>query len=354
MSLSPAELLFYAKSISLPDMGIEGQLKLKNTKMLCIGAGGLGSSLLQTLASAGIGTIGIIDHDVVELSNLQRQTLYRHEDIGLKKIIAAKKYLDLLNPHINIYSYPENFNMINAQKLISQYDIIADCTDDLANRYLVNQYCVKLNKPFVFAGIWQHQGQCMLFHGKHGPCFECLFPPESATDLLADCSNSGVLNILPNLLGTLQANLIIQYNLTQKTTLANYFYQLNITNLELRRYSVGQNPQCSLCSLSLGKAFSIKNISAAKLNIHKTNNAFILLDVRSREEHAAQNLGDLCIPLPELSQRITELNPDMPIIIYCKSGKRSMMAARILSAHAFTNIAVLEGGIEAYKTLADT
>ncbi|HEV2613109.1 MAG TPA: HesA/MoeB/ThiF family protein [Gammaproteobacteria bacterium] len=351
MELNTAEKLFYAKQIMLPDVGIEGQLKLKNTRVLCIGAGGLGSPLLQTLVSAGIGKIGIVDHDVVELSNLQRQILYRYEDVNLKKVSIAKKYLQKLNPHIDIVVYPEKFDVSNARELIAQYDIIADCTDYLANRYLVNQICMELNKSFVFAGIWQHQGQCMLFQGKQGPCFECLFPADSTAEVLSDCNELGVLAVLPNLLGTLQANLIIQHVLKLQNSLPQYFYHIDISNLEFRPYSVEQNLQCRVCGVNkiAYPAINIISIETLKHKLANTEN-FILLDVRSREEHEIQNLGGILIPLPELSSRIAELDPAIPVIVYCRTDVRSQMAAHILCENNFTSVAYLKGGITAWTT----
>lgn len=349
MELNTAEKLFYAKQIMLSDVGIEGQLKLKNTRVLCIGAGGLGSPLLQTLVSAGVGKLGIVDHDVVELSNLQRQSLYRHEELGLKKVIAAKDYLQKLNPHIDIVIYPEKFDVNNSRELIAQYDIIADCTDYLANRYVVNQMCVELNKPFVFAGIWKHQGQCMLFQGTQGACFECLFPAHSTQEVLADCSELGVLAVLPHILGTLQANLIIQYVLKIQNNMPQYFYHMNISNLELRAYVVEQNPECRVCGVNKTSYPSINIISIETLK-YKLANAekFILLDVRSREEHDAQNLGGILIPLPELSSRISELDPAIPVIVYCRTDVRSQMAAHILRENNFTSVSYLKGGITAW------
>lgn len=342
MTLNTAERLFYAKQIMLKDIGEAGQLTLKNTKVLCIGAGGLGSALLQTLASAGVGVLGIVDHDVVEPSNLQRQLLYRHEDIGLKKVIAAKKYLQKLNRYIDINSYAEKFDVNNARQLISHYDIIADCTDYLANRYVVNHHCVELDKIFVFAGIWQHQGQCMLFQGKQGPCFECIFPVDSTQDVLADCSESGVLAILPTILGTLQANLIIQHILNIKNSSTGHFYHMDISNLELRAYEVEQNPDCSV-SRAQPQSISVEELKHKLACPEK----FILLDVRSREEHDAQNLGGTLIPLSELSQRITELDPAIPVIVYCRTDVRSKMAAQFLCEYNFTSVAYLRGGITA-------
>lgn len=245
MSLDSDEIQYYLRQIALEEIGKEGQIILKNAKVLCIGAGGLGAPLLQYLVAAGVGTVGIMDNDVIEPSNISRQVIYQYQDIGIKKVIAAKQYLTQLNPFVNISIYSTHLTPHNAS-VIAEYDIVVDCTDNLMNRYLTNQSCFTLNKPFVFAGIWKHQGQCMLFQGKKGPCFHCLFPVET-TEALPDCSG-GVMNILPGMLGILQANLVLQQLLGWGDSHAGRLFLFNSRNITLQHYQVEADLDCFVCN----------------------------------------------------------------------------------------------------------
>jgi molybdopterin/thiamine biosynthesis adenylyltransferase/rhodanese-related sulfurtransferase len=348
MMLDREDMTRYSRQISLSEIGVSGQLQLKNASVLCIGAGGLGSPLLQYLAAAGIGRIGIIDHDEVELSNLPRQVLYQQLDVGSKKVEAAKNYLQRANPRTLIDIFPERFTVKNAAELISQYDIVADCTDQLLNRYLVNEVCVALNKPFVFAGISKFQGQLMLFHGRTGPCFCCLFPFNPASNAAPDCNAAGVLGVLPGILGSMQASLIIQAITQHHAAEVGQFYTFDLHDFTLRHYKISQQSDCQTChaGLSLDNyTHDVAFISVAQLRekiaLHER---FILLDVRSAEEFQAGNMGGICIPLQELSQRWSELPIDTRVIICCKSGVRSLAAARILQANHFRSVYCLEGG----------
>jgi molybdopterin/thiamine biosynthesis adenylyltransferase len=248
MLLSPEERYYYARQIVLDEIGTAGQIKLKKTKVLCIGAGGLGSPLLQYLTAAGVGTIGIMDHDVIDMSNLSRQTIYKHADIGIKKVRAAKEYLIQLNPFVKIHSYPERLRQANALGIIAEYDIVADCTDDLSNRYLTNKICVAMDKPFAFAGIWRHQGQCMLFQGQKGPCFNCLFPVDNTSPRFASCSDFGVLGVLPGMLGIMQANLIIQYIVQSGDIALGKLLMVNSRHFDIRSYQLYRSLDCELCN----------------------------------------------------------------------------------------------------------
>ncbi len=245
MSLTPDEINRYSQQLKLEHIGLEGQLKLKNSRVLCIGAGGLGSSLLFYLTAAGIGKIGIVDHDVVELSNLHRQILYQDSQLGQKKSAVAKQQLSALNPHIDIHAYSEKFNLQNANELINQYDIIADCSDNFATRYLINDICYYLNKPYAFASVSQFEGQCSLFLGKHSPCFRCLFP--STSTMTPNCSEGGILGVLPGLLGIIQATEIMKYTLNLGNTLAGHLLTIDALNMQFRKFQFTQNTECSLC-----------------------------------------------------------------------------------------------------------
>lgn len=333
--------------MNLSDVGEHGQLKLKHASVLCVGAGGLGSGFLPYLAAAGIGRIGIIDHDIIELSNLQRQVMYKTSDLGRKKVAAAKDFLQGLNPDIIIDIYPVPLNAQNSLDIMCKYDIAADCTDNLTSRLHLNTACLRLDKPFVFAGISQFHGQCMLFRGRRGPCFACVFPDISQFDLLPDCNAAGVMGVVPGVLGVFQANLILQNILGLQTSDARLFV-MDMLEMKLRDYRVEKNPQCCVCGegVSLRVASDLHHISAAELQIKLNNREhFTLLDVRTLAEHQMQHLDGICIPLDELPQRSSELNPAIPVIVYCQSGKRSMTAARLLYERNFQSVAYLDGGI---------
>jgi sulfur-carrier protein adenylyltransferase/sulfurtransferase len=361
MSLLPEEINRYSQQLKLDHVGLEGQLKLKNARVLCIGAGGLGSSVLLHLASAGVGTIGIVDNDVVELSNLQRQILYQNSQIGYKKAIIAKQQLFALNPNIDIYAYTERFNINNANELINQYDIIADCSDNFATRYLINDICYLLNKPYAFASIYQFEGQCSLFLSKKTPCFRCLYSLIPIADIAPDCSEGGVLGVLPGLFGVIQATEIIKWILKIGNSLAGHLLSIDILKMQFRTFQILQNPECSLCVLQqplellipVKTCSSLHSISVKELQQNLTDDEnILLLDVRSIEEHKAYNLGGILIPLSELRHRLTELNLNKQIIVYCQSGRRSAQAVKLL-IEANLNAICLEGGVFEWRRALD-
>ncbi|MBS0289552.1 MAG: HesA/MoeB/ThiF family protein [Proteobacteria bacterium] len=365
MSLTPNEAIQYDQHLKLEAIGLKGQVKLKNARVLCIGAGGLGSSLLYYLAAAGVGTIGIVDDDVVELHNLQRQILYQHQHIGSKKCIAAKQQLMALNPHIHIDPYDEKFRLKNAKELIKQYDIVADCTDNFATRFLVNDTCFNIKKPFVFASVSQFQGQCSVFLGEEGPCFRCLFPYDSAMDALRDCSEGGVLGVLPGLLGAMQGAEIIKWILQLPDLLVGKLLMVDILKMQFKEYRLTQNPECQLCiyqqAINLPSKFNSNCNESDNLSDHcisanelrrelNKGEAVFLLDVRTPEEFTAYNLGGVLIPLNELSQRLAELDRNKMIVVYCKSGNRSIAATKILINQNF-GVKYLQGGLIQWQEL---
>jgi len=246
MTLTPAEMNRYSQQLNLDQIGLDGQLKLKNARVLCIGAGGLGSALLFYLGAAGVGHIGIMDDDVIELSNLHRQILYQTSQLGQKKVFMAHQQLSALNPDIDIALHTDKLNLNNAHELINQYDIIADCSDNFATHYLINDVCFHLNKPYAFASIAQFEGQCSLFLGKQGPCYRCLFPFKSS---IPDCSAAGVLGVLPGLFGVIQATEIIKWILKTGEPLAGRWLVGDLLKMQFRQFYFIQNPECTLCIL---------------------------------------------------------------------------------------------------------
>jgi adenylyltransferase/sulfurtransferase len=357
MPLAQDELRRYAQQMKLAELGIEGQLKLKNARVLCVGAGGLGSSLLLYLAAAGIGTIGIVDDDQVDISNLQRQVLYREENVGKKKAIIAKDQLIALNPCVAIHTETERLTLANAASLFSQYDIIADCTDNFASRYLINDVCYDLNKPLVFASISRFEGQCGFLLGKQSPCFRCLYPVMPDVDHFVNCNAGGVLGTLPGIVGMIQATEIIKWIATIGESLAGKLLTIDMLHMHFQTYHLSHHPDCALCIQQQSAVFNNAAAYACQLDDRSitteelqrrlaANVPLFLLDVRSAEEHANYNIGGVNIPLPELAARLSELPPATHITIYCQSGKRSHQAATLLINNAILSVSHLAQGIE--------
>ncbi len=343
----------YLNQISLTEIGLSGQQLLSNARVLCVGAGGLGSSLLFYLAAAGVGTLGIIDDDQVELNNLHRQILYTTQQVGQKKATTAGKQLLALNPNIKIDIYEEALNQKNAKELISAYDIVADCSDNFITRYLINDQCFAEKKPFVSASLLQFQGQCSFFLGEKGPCYRCLFPFSQHETETANCNQAGVLGVLPGMLGILQATQILKWILKLGDLITNHLLLVDIETMHFRKMRVMQDPNCQLCvhsNLAINPADNIENIDPIQLqSLINNRENYLLLDVRSLEEHNTDHLGGQLIPLIDLPKRLHELDRQLPIIVYCHSGSRSKAAVKILQASGFREVKHLAGGLAAYK-----
>jgi molybdopterin/thiamine biosynthesis adenylyltransferase/rhodanese-related sulfurtransferase len=354
MALDMSERARYSQQIKLSEIGLAGQIKLKQARVLCIGAGGLASSLLLYLAAAGVGTIGIVDDDKIELSNLQRQILYNTNHIGSKKIEVASQVIADLNPELDILSYPVRLNTTNAQELISLYDIVVDCSDNFATRYIVNDICYSLNKPFVFASIFQFKGQCSLFTGNRGPCYRCLFPMHSVSTILPDCSEGGVLGVLPGILGVIQATEALKYLLNLGELLTGRLLTVNILTMQFREFKISRDPECQVCQsddqkkVAYGAANDIISVEELRKQLEKDNN-LTLLDVRSLEEREEYHIGGEIIPLPELASRLAELNPLDNIVVYCHLGQRSLYAVELLKKAKFHSVKSLAGGLKAWQ-----
>ncbi len=363
-SLTSHERERYAQQIKLSNIGLEGQTKLKGAKVLCIGAGGLGTPLLSYLVAAGVGTLGIVDDDVVELSNLHRQILYHDHHVGTRKVESMRQQLLSMNPNLNIEIYSSRFNLINAADLIQSYDIVADCSDNFSTRYLINASCFRIGKPYVFASISQFQGKCSTFLGRQGPCFQCLFPKPPEDDAIQNCEESGVLGVLPGLLGVIQATEIMKWILQQGDLLVGRVLVVDILPMQFREFQLQQHPDCDLCvhyrMMGLFKnrdAFLRSSINMNEYTISvreldqalKNNEEIQLIDVRTAEKHQAFNIGGKLIPLDELNGRLNELDPNKKIVTYCTSGGRSMRALQILLEAGFTSVKSLDGGMTAWR-----
>ena len=365
MSLSPREQQRYARHLILPQLGEAGQLKLKAARVLVIGAGGLGSPLLQYLAAAGVGTIGIVDPDRVSHSNLQRQVLYGESDLGSLKVEAAKKRLLDLNPHIDIKTHATYFSKENALDLLAGYDLVADGTDNFPTRYLVNDACILSGLPYVYGSIFRFEGQVSVFNGqladgKRGPNYRNLYPSPPPPDQVPNCAEGGVLGVLPGIIGAMQANEVIKIITGIGEPLIGRMLLFDAASFSQR---VLRMPPAEpivvrelidyeqFCGLPAREA--LPGIDAATfINMQQKKQVFTLLDVRSQREYDLDNLGGLLIPLEDLLiDDLPSFPKVQPIIVHCQSGARSARAVQHLLEHGLSEVYNLEGGIVAVRAL---
>ncbi|HVW79284.1 MAG TPA: molybdopterin-synthase adenylyltransferase MoeB [Alloacidobacterium sp.] len=374
--LENAEIARYSRHLILPEVGLEGQQKLKAAKVLCVGTGGLGAPLTYYLAAAGVGTIGLVDFDVVDESNLQRQIIHSTKDVGRPKIDSAAEKLEALNPYTRIVKHETMLTSANALEIIKDYDIVADGTDNFPTRYLVNDACVLSgNKPNAYASIFRFEGQASVFATEDGPCYRCLYPEPPPPGLVPSCAEGGVLGILPGLLGVIQATEVIKLILGQGDPLIGRLLLVDSLNMKFRELKLRKNPDCPVCGthptvkklidyqqfcgiFPEEKAAPVQNgipqVTPAELKkrLDAGDNVFVL-DVREPHEYQIVNIGAPLIPLGDLPNRINELDPNREIIVHCKSGARSQRAAELLQKSGFKNVSNLAGGITAWATDID-
>ena len=366
--LSSTEYKRYSRHMTLPEVGAEGQKKLKRAKVLIVGAGGLGSPIILYLAAAGIGTIGIIDFDLVDETNLQRQVLYDMAHIGSLKAESAKEKILQLNPHIKVKTYNERLTADNALSIVDEYDLVLDGTDNFSSRYLVNDVCVLLGKPNVYGSIYRFDGQISVFNHEGGPCYRCLYPSPPPPNLIPSCAEGGVLGILPGIIGTLQVNEALKIILGVGESLKGRFVLFDALKMEFNEMKAQKNPQCSICgekptikslikethyvceTSGFKKEASHQKISALKLKerMDRKENPLII-DIRESFELEIVKLdGSKHIPLKELKKQIASYDINEEIILLCKSGIRSSIACDELMKNNFKNVKSLEGGILAW------
>jgi adenylyltransferase/sulfurtransferase len=376
-TLSPAEIQRYARHLIMPEVAMDGQKRLKAAKVLCIGAGGLGSPLALYLAAAGVGTLGLVDFDVVDVSNLQRQILHATPDVGRPKIDSAREKLLALNPDMGIPRHDTPLDSSNALEIFAQYDVIVDGTDNFPTRYLVNDACVLLGKPNVYGSIFRFDGQASVFFPPHGPCYRCLYPVPPPPDLVPNCAEGGVLGILPGLVGVVQATETVKLILGTGRPLIGRLMLYDALEMSVRELKIRKNPKCPICGpnptitglidyqefcgvrgAETAPTASTENgevLSALELKamLDRGDRPFIL-DVRNPPEiEICRIAGSTVIPLPELAGRLGELDRSVPMVVHCKSGARSAKAIALLREAGFTRLKNLTGGILAWAKDVD-
>lgn len=374
LDLTPRERLRYARHLILPDVGIEGQRRLKAARALVIGAGGLGSPVGLYLAAAGVGKIGLVDFDVVDETNLHRQVLFGESDIGRHKLDAAVDRLRDVNPHIEIVPHPVRLTSENALELFADYDLVVDGTDNFPTRYLVNDACVLSGKPYVYGSIFRFEGQVSVFAAKDGPCYRCLFREPPPPGLVPSCGEAGVLGVLPGVIGSLQALEAIKWILGAGDSLVGRLVLFDALALRFREVRIRRNPDCPVCGdrptvteLIDYEAFcglkpasgaeSLPEITPAELKERlDRGDALTIVDVREPHEWEIANLepyGARLIPMREIDARLGELDRDAEIVLHCKTGGRSAIVLRRLREAGYTRLWNLKGGILAWVDEVD-
>jgi molybdopterin/thiamine biosynthesis adenylyltransferase/rhodanese-related sulfurtransferase len=342
----------YSRQTILPEVGIEGQQKLTNASVLVVGAGGLGCPVLLYLAAAGVGRLGIIDADKVDITNLQRQVLYVTEDEGKSKAETAAKRLSALNPEINIDVYPVWLSKENALEIFSSYDIIVDGSDNFATRYLVSDACVILNKPLVFGSIFKFEGQVSVFNYKGGPTYRCLFPEPPAAGEVPNCSEIGVIGVLPGIIGTLQANEVIKIILEKGDVMSGVLYMYDALSNMVQQLKVFRDPVASVVT-ELGTYEEVcetsPDIDKKVFDAWKEKNVvFQLIDVREPHEFENKNIGGELIPMNTVKDNLNRIREDIPVIVHCQMGGRSRKIVDFLYEKGFKNVYNLKGGLREF------
>jgi adenylyltransferase/sulfurtransferase len=373
-TLSKEEILRYSRHLIMPEVGMEGQLKLKNAKVLCVGTGGLGAPLGLYLAAAGVGRIGIVDFDVVDNTNLQRQVLFSTADVGKPKVEAAAARLRGLNPDITIDVHETALSSDNALEIFKDYDIIVDGTDNFPTRYLVNDACVLLGKPNVYGSIFRFDGQITVFGYPGGPCYRCLYPEPPPPGLVPSCAEGGVLGVLPGIVGTIQAAETLKLILGKGEPLVGRLLLFDALAMKFRELKLRKNPECPVCGEhptvtqlidyvefcgirgeeAPSTVTGIPEISPTELKTRlDRGDDLYILDVREPHEYQICNIGGHLIPLGELSRRAAELDSSKEIVAHCRSGKRSATAVEFLQKAGFKKIWNLKGGILGWSDEVD-
>ncbi len=378
MQLTNDEIQRYSRHLIMPEVGMEGQLKLKQAKVLLVGTGGLGAPMALYLAAAGVGTIGLVDFDVVDFSNLQRQVIHGTKDVGKAKIDSAIETMLDINPFINVVRHETALKSDNALDIIKDYDLVADGTDNFPTRYLVNDACVLLKKPNAYGSIFRFEGQATVFAYPGGPCYRCLYPEPPPPGLVPSCAEGGVLGILPGVVGLIQATEVVKLILGAGEPLVGRLMLYDALSMKFRELRLRRNPECPVCGdhptvtklidyeqfcgipaapppPPAGGALAMGEIDAKGLKAKMDSGSkFVLVDVREPHEFQIGRIpGSVLIPLGELPKRLAELNPADDIVVHCKMGGRSAKAIDFLKTQGFSNLTNLKGGIIAWSDQVD-
>ena len=359
LALEQNEILRYQRHF--PVIGVDGQQRLKEARVLCIGAGGLGCPALQYLAAAGVGYLGVMDADNIELSNLQRQILFTECDIGRNKAMVIAERLQALNHHISVHSYSEFLSKENAHDRIQDYDLILDATDNYEARYLLNQFCRALKKPLISASIYQFDAQVSVFNYENGPCYQCLYPEPPPATLTPNCAIGGVLGVLPGVVGTIQATEVIKVILKIGTILSGTLLSLDLLSWRFKQFEIvkqncDQHPLVTFdITSNANESAEFLTINAMQLSalLKEDEHSVQLIDVRQSYERDICHIGGEHVPLSLFEANIAQLSKDKPLVIYCKSGGRSATACRILYQAGFKEVCNLEGGILSWINTVD-
>jgi adenylyltransferase/sulfurtransferase len=371
--LSNDEILRYSRHLIIPEVGMEGQLKLKEAKVLLIGAGGLGAPLGLYLAAAGVGRIGVVDFDVVDFTNLQRQVIHGTSDVGRKKLDSAEESMREINPNVRIDRFETALTSENALGILKDYDLVVDGTDNFPTRYLVNDACVLLGKPNVYGSIFRFEGQATVFAYRDGPCYRCLYPEPPPPGLVPSCAEGGVLGILPGVIGLIQATEAVKLILGIGEPLVGRLLLYDALSMRFRELKLRRDPECPVCGehptirelidyhqfcgvpreAPVKKTEGQMDVTELKAKIDR-GDQFVLIDVREPHEYQICRIpGSQLIPLRDLPKRVSELNSADEIVVHCKSGGRSAKAVEFLTKAGFRKVSNLTGGILAWSEKID-
>jgi len=374
MSLSNEEIGRYSRHLIMPEVGMEGQLKLKNAKVLLIGTGGLGAPVAMYLAAAGVGKLGLVDFDTVDVSNLQRQVIHGTKDIGKKKVDSAEETMKDINPFIEVVKYEVPLTSANALEILKDYDIVADGTDNFPTRFLVNDACVLLGIPNVYASIFRFEGQATVFCKDDGPCYRCLYPEPPPPGLVPSCAEGGVLGILPGVVGLIQATEVIKLILGEGQPLQGRLMLYDALAMKFRELKIRRNPECQgkctvvkelidyqqFCGVPHQEAPLPAPVSSTDIAPQEVKQLidsgadFVLVDVREPHEYQICKIDRArLMPLGDLPKRLDELDKNADIVMHCKMGGRSAKACDLLRASGFTKVRNMTGGILAWAEKVD-
>jgi molybdopterin/thiamine biosynthesis adenylyltransferase/rhodanese-related sulfurtransferase len=378
MALTQEEILRYSRHLIMPEVGVDGQEKLKNASILLIGCGGLGSPLSMYLSAAGVGRLGLVDFDVTDFTNLQRQVAFGTQDVGRPKVEATKDRITSINPNVQVTTYRTKLSAENVMDIFKEYDIIIDGTDNFPTRYLVNDACVFLKKPNVYGSIFRFEGQATVFWAEKGPCYRCLYPEPPPPGLVPSCAEGGVLGILPGTIGLIQATEAVKLILGKGEPLIGRLLLYNALDMKFREVKLQKDPECPVCGtnpsitklidyeqfcgIGLGQEEAavvptngIKEITAKELkNMIDHKDKFVLVDVREPHEYQIAKIpGSRLIPLGEVAERANELDTADDIVVHCRSGARSAKAIQTLQKMGFKRLRNLKGGVLAWSQDVD-